>query len=115
MREREGSEGDLRQVENWLSWVDRQDGDVRESLALAIHQFVEKTDTILIVFDSRGTSSLSAEMCEKVVSLIWAHYKVRIADWADAVVVERKVASVGHDMLMPNIAFEVAPPNGRAH
>jgi hypothetical protein len=106
---------DLRQLEGWRAWVARQDREVRESLALASHQFVEKSDTIYIVFEYRALSSLSAEICERLVSLIWAHYKVSLVEWADKVLDSEEVGPVEREMLMPNIAVEIAPPTAKRH
>jgi hypothetical protein len=106
---------DLRRIESWRRWVERQDRDVRDNLALASHQFVEKSDTIHIVFEYRSMSRLSAEICEKLVSLIWTHYKVNLVEWADRVLESHEVRPMEREMLMPNIAVEIAPPTERAH
>ncbi len=106
---------DLRQLEGWRAWVARQDREMRESLALATYQFVEKSDTIYIVFEHRALPSLSAEICERLVSLIWAHYKVSLVEWADKVLESEEVGPVEREMLMPNIAVEIAPPTAMAH
>ncbi len=115
MRERRASVEDLRRIESWRSWVERQDRDVRDSLALASHQFVEQSDTIYIVFEYRAMSSLSAGICEKLVSLIWAHYKVNLVEWADRVLESHEAGPMEREMLMPNFAVEIAPPTARAH
>jgi hypothetical protein len=106
---------DLRRIDGWRKWVERQDRDLQDSLSLASHQFVEQSDTIFIIFEYRAMSSLSDESCEKLVSLIATHYKGKMTEWADRVLESKEVMPMGREMLMPNIAVEIAPPTTHAH
>lgn len=106
---------DLRQLEGWRAWVARQDSEMRASLALASHQFVEQIDTICIVFESRALSSLSADICERLIALIYAHYKMNLVEWADRVLGSEDPGQMAREMLMPNIAVEIAPPSMLTH